>query len=158
MARTVPRHWLTQLRAVSPGADLRWNEEVYRWEFLIRDATGQLRSQFYGRFHDTNTGQKLKPDPQTGMFPFRELDDEGLREVCRNLTESAVWNRHDGAGTTRKQVVQNLLHNRTIEDQRKDSIRALIQDALDFGPRWAPQFAVTRDVTPALTGASPDPE
>lgn len=147
MSRVIPARWLTQLRAVSPDADLRWNEQVGRYEFLIRGATGAHQSQFYGRFHDATTGQKLKPDPRTGMFPFRELDDQGMNEVCRNLQQTAIWNPHDGAGTTQKQVVKNLQFNRTIEDARKANMQAVIRDMLDFGPRWAPQFQVTTNLS-----------
>ena len=158
MSRTVPARWLIQLRAVSPEADLRFNEQVGRWEFLIKNAEGKHQSQFYGRFHDATSGQKMKPDPRTGMFPFRELDDEGMREVCRNLQLTAIWNPHDGAGTTQKQVVQNLIHNRTIEDTRKVNVQSLLRDMLDFGPRWAPQFQVTKQLTTSPTTATPHPE
>ena len=118
MARTVPARWLAQLRAVSnQHADLRFNEEVGRWEFRLLGADGQMQSQFYGWFHHPVTGVRLQSDPVTGLLPFRELDDAGMREVCRNLTETAIWNPHDGRGTTLKTVMERVRYNRDLKDR-----------------------------------------
>lgn len=158
MARTVPARWLTQLRAVAPDADLRWNEVVHRWEFLIKDATGVHRSQFYGRFRNPRTGAKERPDPRTGQYPFRELDDAGMDEVCRNLQETAVWNRVDGQGTTRKTVERNLLAQRDHQQAVRDARRNELLDRLTFGVRWAPQFQVATSLTTSPTTGTPTPE
>lgn len=101
--------WLAALRALEGCADaeLRWNLSVGRWEFILRGADGIPRSQFYGWFH--------RPvDPVTGMHPFRELDDEGMREVIRNLERSYLANRWDGAGTTGREVRRRVRFNREL--------------------------------------------
>lgn len=140
--RDVPARWLAQVRAVSTAeADLRFNEQVGRWEFRLLGADGQLHSQFYGWFHDPLTGQRLTSDPVTGLLPFRELDDAGMREVCRNLAETALWNRHDGQGTTRRTILARQRYNRETRDRLRQRRLATMMDA--FGEvRWGTSVAV----------------
>lgn len=134
--------WLKMLRAVSTQqSDLRFNEEVGRWEFRLLGADGTLQSQFYGWFHDPQTGVRLQSDPVTGLLPFRELDDAGMREVCKNLTETALWNRHDGQGTTRKTVETRARHNRDLREKlRQKRIEHIVERLGEV--RWAPSVAV----------------
>lgn len=144
--RTVPKRWLAQLRAVSTAdADLRFNETVGRWEFRIKDALGELQSQFYGWFHDPVTGARIQSDPVTGLLPFRELDDEGMRVVCRNLRETALWNPYNGLGTTRKTVAARMRHNRDLREKLRAQRVEYIKDRLGE-VRWAPSVAVPRAI------------
>lgn len=142
MARPVPARWLAQLRAVSTAdADLRFNEELGRWEFRLLGADGVLQSQFYGWFHDPVTGERLQSDPATGLLPFRELDDAGMREVCRNLVETAIWNRHDGQGTARRTILARQQFNAARRERLRQTRVQHLRDRLD-AVRWAPQVAV----------------
>lgn len=148
-------HWLRMLRAVSTQqSDLRFNEEVGRWEFRLLGPDGTLQSQFYGWFHDPHTGQRLASDPATGLLPFRDLDDAGMREVCRNLTETAIWNRHDGQGTTRKTVEARMRHNQALRDKLRHQRVQHIMDRLDE-VRWAPKVAVPTSIGAATHAPHP---
>lgn len=110
----VPKaEWVAALKAVDPGADLRWNEAVGRWEFILTSADGVPRSQFWGRFFDQH-GQRLPLDPSTGLAPFRDLDDDTMREVLANLERSFIGNRHDGAGSTRREMERRVRYNRDL--------------------------------------------
>lgn len=110
--RTPKPEWLRQLRSLDgcAEADLRWNGTVGRWEFLLPSADGIRRSQFLGRFQDRQ-GRPLKPDPVTGLYPFRDLDDAVMREVIANLERTFVGNRFDGAGSTRREVQRRQAFN-----------------------------------------------
>jgi len=91
--------------------DIRFNEVLGRWEFLLTSGDGVLRSQFWGYF--------ARPiDPLTGLHPFRELDDDGMREALANLQSSFVGNPFDGTGTTRKEVLKRIKNNHD-EGQRR---------------------------------------
>lgn len=105
--------WVAALKATCGAeSELRWNATVGRWEFLLLSADGLLRSQFWGWFFDPQTGVRLEPDPVTGLLPFRDLDDDAMREALRNLERSFIGNRHDGAGTTRREMDNRLRFNR----------------------------------------------
>lgn len=91
--------------------DIRWNEAVGRWEFMLTSADGIQRSQFWG-FFDQPT------DTFTGLHPFRELDDDGMRQALSNLECTFVGNAFDGAGTTRKEVAKRIESNR-VEGQKR---------------------------------------
>lgn len=66
--------FVAELRRRFPDVrDLRWNDAVNRWELISDSAAGRPVSQFWGWFHDPFTGQKLEPDPVTGLLPFRDL-------------------------------------------------------------------------------------
>ncbi len=93
--------WVRALRDL-PGCaddDLRWNEQLHRWEFVLRGADGVPRSQFFGDF-------RQPVDPVTGLYPFRDLDDDAMLEVLANLQKTFVGNPHDGAGSTQKEVLR----------------------------------------------------
>ena len=116
--RTPRPEWVAALRSlVGSGADLRFNESVGRWEFLLPEADGKCRSQFWGHFD--------KPkDPVTGMPPFRDLNDGEMRIALRNLEKTFIGNPFDGAGTTRREVAQRIGYNkdRFTEGQRVRSV------------------------------------
>ena len=105
--------WVRALRALTGngGDDIRFNEVLGRWEFLLTSADGIVRSQFWCHFD-------LPVDPFTGLAPARELDDHGMVEALANLERTFVANTFDGAGTTRKQVQENIEFNR-VEGQKR---------------------------------------
>lgn len=103
--------WVSSLRALcGPGADIRYNETVCRWEFLIPGADGVPRSQFWVWFDRPE-------DPVTGLRPFRELDDDGMRIALDNLTRTFVGNPWNGVGSTRKEVLRRYRQNRDAAEK-----------------------------------------
>lgn len=114
--------WVHALRALTGNEldDIRWNEAVGRWEFMLTSADGIQRSQFWGHFDQD-------PDTFTGLHPFRELDDDGMRQALSNLECTFVGNAFDGAGTTRKEVAKR------IEDNRVEGQKRWKQGGIDFG-------------------------
>ena len=116
----VPKpEWIKALRGLCGAeSDLRWNEQVGRWEFLLLGADGVVRSQFWGRFVNPRTGAQLEPDPVTGLVAFRELDDDGMREALANLERTFIGNRQDGAGTTRREVLRRWRFNHDLQQQK----------------------------------------
>ena len=114
--------WVRALRALTgnEGDGIRFNEALGRWEFMLTSADGVIRSQFWCQFTNPLTGEPIPPDPFTGLAPFRELTDESMIEVLANLESTFVGNPHDGAGTTQKQVMANITHNRAEGLRRWD--------------------------------------
>ena len=86
--------------------DIRFNEAVGRWEFLLTSADGVIRSQFWGHFDQPK-------DPFTGLHPARDLDDDGMRQALTGLERTFVGNAFDGAGTTKKEVLKRIEVNHT---------------------------------------------
>lgn len=105
--------WVTALKALDSGADLRWNASVGRWEFILSSADGVPRSQFWGWFYQVVNGQQvpIEPDPVTGLHPYRDLDDAAMAEALRNLERTFIGNPFDGAGSTRKEVRRRMRYN-----------------------------------------------
>ncbi len=99
--RTPKASWVRALRDLTGNEsdDIRFNDMLGRWEFVLAMADNVPRSQFWGWFD--------KPvDPLTGLHQYRPLDDAAMREALHNLTKSFVGNPHDGAGTTRKEIMK----------------------------------------------------
>lgn len=121
--RTPRPEWIAALRRLEgcSDADIRWNESVGRWEFILAGADGVPRSQFYGRFDQP-------VDAQSGLYPFRELDDDGMREVLQNLERTYIANRFDGAGTTRREVGRRYRFNRELLQSKYREAGALFAD------------------------------
>lgn len=155
MPREPKPEWVAALRALCGSqADLRFNETVSRWEFILPSADGICRSQFWGWFYQTNAKgvrTRLKPDPETGLHAFRELDDDSLREALDNLTRSFIGNPYDGAGTTRREVERRIAFN---EEHRKAQYRRAGEAFADMASerarrlRGAPIAQVLTDLTP----------
>lgn len=112
--------WVAALRALDgcAQADIRFNPAVGRWEFLLPGADQVVRSQFWCWFRDPQTNAPIPPDPVTGLGPFRELDDDAMREALHNLEVSFVGNRHDGAGSARKEVLRRVRFNRDLQQAK----------------------------------------
>ena len=112
--REPKRTWVRALRALTgfEQDDIRYNETVGRWEFVLTCGDGVPRSQFWCVYKNPLTGEPIKPDPMTGLQPFRELDDETMRDALTNLESTFVANPFDGAGTTKKEVMKRIRENR----------------------------------------------
>lgn len=107
--------WVRALRALTgcSSDDIRYNEVLGRWEFIMAGADGIPRSQFWGHFD--------RPiDPVSGLHPARELDDVGMLEALANLEKTFVGNRYDGAGSTRKEVEKRIKWNAAERKRRYD--------------------------------------
>lgn len=106
--------WVERLRRSVPGADLRFNYLIHRWEFILPSADGIHRSQFWGRFYVTKadgTRQQLPPNEVTGLHDFRDLDDAALEEACDNLERTFIGNRYDGVKSTKDEVLRRMEFN-----------------------------------------------
>ena len=123
--------WVTALRAeCGSQADIRWNLAVGRWEFILPSGDGVPRSQFWGQYCKSGTQERLPLD-HLGLPPFRDLDDEAMREALANLQRSYVGNPFDGAGTTRREVYRRYVENREMKKKRYN----------ECGERWADMVA-----------------
>jgi hypothetical protein len=114
MPREPKPEWVAALKALCGAeSDLRFNETAGRWEFVLPSADGISRSQFWGWFYQPRGQERLplEPDPETGLHAFRDLDDATMREALANLERTFIGNRHDGAGTTRREVERRMAFN-----------------------------------------------
>ncbi len=111
--RTAKPSWVRSLRTLTGNEsdDIRFNEAVGRWEFLLMSADGITRSQFWGHFDQTS-------DPLSGLHPYRELDDVTMHEALANLTKTFVANTYDGAGSTFKEVERRIEYNANVDKER----------------------------------------
>lgn len=122
--RIPPAAFVARLKALC-GADwdVRFNDEVNRWEFQSTSAGGMRVSQFLGWFKNPLTGERIEPDPVTGLAPFRDLDSTAQAEVLKNLEESYIGNRHDGAKDWETWSGDRIKYNKQL-DQAKRRKRA----------------------------------
>ena len=118
--RTPKHSWIRALRALTGNEsdDIRFNEALGRWEFLLTSADGIMRSQFWCQFKNPLTGEPIPPDPYTGLAPFRELDDVAMIEALANLESTFVGNGFEGAGTTQKEVIRRHKYNQARDKKR----------------------------------------
>lgn len=118
--RTPPAGFVARLKALC-GADwdVRYNEEVCRWEFLSNSAGGMRVSQFFGWFKNPLTGEKIEPDPVTGLAPFRDLDPTAQAEILKNLEESYIGNRVDGAKNWEQWSGDRIRFNRALDAAKR---------------------------------------
>lgn len=118
--------WVRALKlACGDDHDLRWNEGLHRWEFVVPGADGVPRSQFWGRFDQP-------VDPVTGLHPFRDLDDAGMREAIGNLERTFVGNPFNGAGTTRREVIRRQRFNRDLQTSKYREAGELFADYVSY--------------------------
>jgi len=126
--------WTKALRLLT-GCEtdtVRYNEEVNRWEFVLMSGDGISRSQFWGWFRNPFTGQPLEPDDLTGMYPFRELDDDGMIEALANLEKTFVGNPHDGHTTTGRSTATHKEVRKRMAFNRDEGVRRWKQGGEDF--------------------------
>lgn len=137
MTRQPKAEWVAQLRELcGPSADIRFNDALGRWEFLIPSADGVPRSQFWGWFN-----QPI--NPTTGLHPFRELDDDGMRVALHNLTVSFV-------GNPRAEMLSRMRYNRDVQEaarrQRAEDYEYYITRESRRQIHRVPQILVTSDL------------
>ncbi len=125
--RIAKHEWVQSLRRLT-GNDLdniHYNELVGRWEFTLAGADGVPRPQFWG-WYDQPT------DPNTGMHPFRELDDNSIRVALTNLQETFVGNL--GQGNLRSVLLRDMEKIRDAKQydrrQRAEDYANVTVDAL----------------------------
>jgi hypothetical protein len=113
--RQPPADFVVRLKALC-GADweVRYNEEVCRWEFQSTSAGGMRVSQFWGWFYNPLTKEKLEPDGITGLLPYRDLTPDAQEEILRNLETSYIGNREDGARDWAQLSRQRIEFNKAI--------------------------------------------
>lgn len=149
--------WVQALKALCGNeSELRFNESVGRWEFILPSADGVPRSQFWGWFYNPRTGKRIEPEPETGMVPFRDLDDDAMAEALRNLERTFIGNPYDGAGTTRREMERRIRHNRDhLRRKYTQAGEAFADMAAERGRRLrgAPLVQVATDLTPTPRGA-----
>lgn len=117
--REAPAAFVAQLRAEFPDfVELRFNEQVGRWEFITLSAAGRPVSQFYGRDRDEQTGAPIEPDPVSGLLPFRDLDPTAQHEILENMRRTFIGNRHDGPGTWSRKAERARAHNNELRRAR----------------------------------------
>lgn len=97
--REPPADFVLKLKAqCGSDWDVRFNVEVGRWEFQSISAGGMRVSQFFGWFYNPLTLERIEPDPNTGLAPFRDITDINTQdEILKNLEQSYIGNREDGA-------------------------------------------------------------
>ena len=134
--RSPKASWVRALRALTANEDddIRFNEVLGRWEFVLTSADGIMRSQFWCQFKNPLTGEPIPPDPYTGLAPFRELTDEAMIEALANLEKTFVGSAFDGAGTTQKEVLKRHKYNQDLDKKRwRDGGQAFADMTCDVG-------------------------
>lgn len=130
--------WVAALKALCGAeSELRWNDAVGRWEFILSSADGVPRSQFWGWFYRPGANgarTPITPDPVTGLFPFRDLSDHAMAEALDNLDRTFIGNPYDGAGTTKREVMRRYRFNR---DQKQRHYRTLGEAFADMASERA---------------------
>jgi hypothetical protein len=118
--REPPAGFVAQLKALCGSDwDVRYNEEVCRWEFLSTSAGGMRVSQFWGWFYNPLTKVKLEPDGITGLLPYRDLTPDAQAEILKNLETSYIGNRVDGARNWEELSRQRMQFNKAIDVKKR---------------------------------------
>ena len=118
--RTPPVDFVRRLKALC-GADwdVRYNEEVCRWEFLSNSASGMRVSQFFGWFYNPLTKEKIEPDAVTGLVPYRDLTPDAQEEILKNLEVSYLGNRQDGAKNWEAWSGDRIRYNKQLDAAKR---------------------------------------
>lgn len=118
--REPPVGFVARLKALC-GADwsVRYNTEVHRWEFESLSAGGMRVSQFFGWYKNPLTGEKIDPDPVTGLCPFRDLDPTAQEEILVNLEQSYIGNRVDGARNWEQYSGDRIKYNQALDEKKR---------------------------------------
>lgn len=139
-SRTPPEGFVQRLKALC-GADwdVRWNDQVHRWEFTSLSAAGHPTSQFLGWFTNPFTGERIEPDPVTGLLPFRDLTPDAQEEVLHNLQVSYIGNNADGKNWRQVQYARRR-YNRDLRAKRArergEAYADLIREVAISRPGW----------------------
>lgn len=129
--------WLMAFRAVTCAeATIRFNDAAGRWEFVNRFANGYPCAQTFGWFYQTladGTRMPIPPDPETGLYPYRDLDDEAVTEVIEACIKTDL-RRPGGSQNPRREAEQIMRQNREDAAQQRDQLTT----------EWAERFVDRR--------------
>lgn len=90
--------------------------------------TGRTVRQFWAWFVDAQ-GMPIEPHPETGLHPFRDLDESAQEVIVRNLHQSNIGVTGYGDKDWGDQIAANLAENRSIARGRR---RQRAQDWADM--------------------------
>lgn len=146
-----PKQFVAELRRRFPDfVDLRMNNLVNRWEFIFKSQANIPVSQFWGWTRNPVTGERIEPDPVTGLTPFRDLDVDAQKEILVSLEKTFIGNV-GGWKTHAKETMRfnKELHKKKIKDKADDYAYALQQ--VDLRRPWVKEH--TRNAKPIITYA-----
>jgi len=91
MPREFPAAFDARLRSLFPDyVSGRFNESLGRWELVFLSAAGYPVSQFWGLERNPLTGERIAPDPATGLLPYRDLDAAAQDEIVANCRATFI--------------------------------------------------------------------
>lgn len=114
--RSAPEWFLARMRQFPDFVECRFNDQLSRWEFVMKSAAGLDTSQFFGWDRNPLTGASIEPD-EYGLLPFRELTDDACQEILRSCERTFLGNRADGAGTWKEQSTRAQAFNKAIRQK-----------------------------------------
>lgn len=118
--REAPAAFVAEMRRkFADFRDVRWNEQVGRWEFVFLSAMNRECSQFLGWSHNPLTGETIEPDPVSGLLPMRELDVEAQAYVIASCEKTYIGNPVDGASSWAEHFRKGIEHNKRVHLNRR---------------------------------------
>ena len=142
--REPPVDFVNRLHAQC-GSDwsVRFNVEVGRWEFQSTSAGGMRVSQFFGWYYNPLTLERIEPDPNTGLAPFRDITDISTQnEILTNLEQSYIGNREDGARDWEALSGNRMRYNMALDTdkrKRRGEDFAYLMKQMDLKRQWLPE-------------------
>ena len=123
--REAPAWFRQELRRrFGSGHDAEWDGVLQRWVIISPSVAGYPTRQPVMWFRDPHTGEPTTPDV-AGILPFRDLDDDCCFEILRNMEQTSLTNRHDGAQTIEGKIKGVLAFNAALEArQTREAARA----------------------------------
>lgn len=123
-AREAPAWFRAELRRrFGEGHDCEWDAVIQRWVIVSPSAAGYPTRQVVHWTRDPATGRDLRPNA-FGLLPFKELTDDVMLEILRNMEQTALTNPHDGAQTWTRQIETVASYNEALLDQaRREGVR-----------------------------------
>jgi hypothetical protein len=142
--REPPADFVLKLKAqCGSDWDVRFNVEVGRWEFQSISAGGMRVSQFFGWFYNPLTLERIEPDPNTGLAPFRDITDINTQdEILKNLEQSYIGNREDGARDWETLSGNRMRYNGAVDAdrrQKRGADFAYLMKQMEIKRQWLPE-------------------
>lgn len=138
--REPPAEFVAQLRREFPDfVDLVFNETVNRWAFTFRSAAERPVTVFWGWDRNALTGEPIRPDPVTGLLPFRDLTPDAQAEIIRTGHATYIGNRVDGDGKWARRYSRVRNYNReqiTKNARAKGDLYADMIREVDLNRPW----------------------
>lgn len=128
--RAVPEAFNRRL-ALTFGAGyvMRWDDTVKRYALDSPTATGGTVTQWWGWFRDAK-GQPIEADFETGLHPFRDLDQTAQDEIVRNLQRSYIGQTGDGRTDWARHAAERRQFNDALVRQRQKARAQTFADVL----------------------------